>query len=115
MHIKTKSGRKVYLPTPKEGAAIDAGIAADPDNPPWTPGDFASARAASVALPELLGEKIAAEMLRPRGRPRLERTKERINIRLSPEVLAYFRAQGAGWQSRMDSALRQFVARQTNS
>jgi uncharacterized protein (DUF4415 family) len=33
-----------------------------------------------------------------------------INIRLSPDVLAYFKAAGDGWQTRIDRALRQFIA-----
>ena len=37
-------------------------------------------------------------------------TKEQIAVRYSPEVLAYFRATGAGWQTRMDEALREYVA-----
>jgi len=31
-------------------------------------------------------------------------------VRFSPEVLAYFRATGAGWQTRMDEALREYVS-----
>lgn len=31
-------------------------------------------------------------------------------MRYSPEVLAYFRATGAGWQTRMDEALREYVS-----
>ncbi|MEK8088351.1 BrnA antitoxin family protein [Thermithiobacillus plumbiphilus] len=42
-------------------------------------------------------------------RPRAEVTKERITIRLSPEVLSYFRASGPGWQTRMDEALREWM------
>jgi uncharacterized protein (DUF4415 family) len=48
-------------------------------------------------------------MLKPRGRPRAEHPKERINIRLSHEVVEYFKAAGDGWQTRIDSALRQFI------
>lgn len=36
-------------------------------------------------------------------------TKERITIRLSPDVLASFRATGDGWQTRMDAALRDWL------
>jgi len=32
--------------------------------------------------------------------------KEKINLRLSPEVLEAFRATGPDWQERMDAALR---------
>lgn len=36
-------------------------------------------------------------------------TKEQVSVRYSPEVLAFFRATGAGWQTRMDEALREYV------
>jgi uncharacterized protein (DUF4415 family) len=60
-------------------------------------------------LPQIFGEKVAKEMLRPRGRPRVEFPKERINIRLSHEVVAHFKSAGEGWQTRIDTALRQFI------
>ena len=51
-------------------------------------------------------------MLKPRGRPRAEFPKKRINIRLSHEVVEHFKSAGVGWQTRIDSALRQFIAEQ---
>ena len=45
---------------------------------------------------------------RTRGPNRLP-TKEQVAVRYSPEVLAYFRATGTGWQTRMDDALREYV------
>jgi uncharacterized protein (DUF4415 family) len=44
------------------------------------------------------------------GRPKAEVTKECITIRLSRDVVSQFRATGDGWQTRMDSALRQYIA-----
>ena len=44
------------------------------------------------------------------GRPKAEVTKERITIRLSRDVVTQFRATGVGWQTRMDAALRQYIA-----
>jgi uncharacterized protein (DUF4415 family) len=44
------------------------------------------------------------------GRPKAAVTKERISIRLSRDVVDQFRATGRGWQTRMDSALKQYVA-----
>ncbi len=82
----------------------------DNENPGWTAEDFSQARPASEVLPQVFGEKKAKEMLKPRGRPRVEFPKERINIRLSHEVIAHFKSAGAGWQTRMDSALKQFIA-----
>jgi uncharacterized protein (DUF4415 family) len=43
---------------------------------------------------------------RPAGRPKKAAPKEAVNIRLDPEVVAYFRAGGPGWQSRINAALR---------
>jgi len=81
----------------------------DEENPQWTAADFANARSASKVLPEIFGTMVAQQMLKPRGRPRAEHPKERINIRLSHEVVEYFKAAGDGWQTRIDSALRQFI------
>ena len=36
-------------------------------------------------------------------------TKERISIRLSPDVLRAFRAKGPGWQSQIDEALKDWL------
>jgi uncharacterized protein (DUF4415 family) len=82
----------------------------DDENPEWTADDFAKARPAREVLPQIFGEKVAKEMLKPRGRPRVVFPKERINIRLSHEVIEHFKSAGAGWQTRIDSALRQFIA-----
>ena len=113
--LKTRSGREVILPTPEEDAAINASIAADPDSHEWTDEDFARARSASEVLPQIFGEKAAQEMLKPRGRPRAEYPKERINIRLSHEVVQHFKSSGDGWQTRIDAALRQFIAEHPRS
>ena len=55
----------------------------------------------------LVGEQVIREA-RPRGRPPkpAEARKEKVTLRLSPEVLAHFRAQGPGWQSRIDETLK---------
>jgi len=82
----------------------------DDENPEWTAQDFAHARPASEVLPQIFGTEVAQEMLKPRGRPRAQHPKERINIRLSHEVVEYFKSAGDGWQTRIDAALRQFIA-----
>ncbi len=83
----------------------------DADNPTWTGEDFARARPASEVLPALLGDARAADLLATRGRPKAEVTKVRVGIRLSPEVIEHFKAGGSGWQTRIDQALRDFIAR----
>src|SRR4051794_18628320 len=45
-----------------------------------------------------------------RGRPRSPHPKVATSIRLSDDVLTRFRASGPGWQSRIDSALREWLA-----
>ncbi|MGE4307304.1 MAG: BrnA antitoxin family protein [Novosphingobium sp.] len=73
------------------------------DNPEWTREDFAKARPFTEALPKM------AETIRRRG-PQKAATKVSTTIRLSPEVIAHFRAGGPGWQSRIDEALKEWVA-----
>ncbi|MDR2173864.1 MAG: BrnA antitoxin family protein [Burkholderiales bacterium] len=63
----------------------------------------------------MFGEKVAKAMLKPRGRPRAEFPKERINIRLSHEVIEHFKSEGEGWQTRIDAALRQFIAERSSA
>ena len=56
-------------------------------------------------------EKFARATVR-RGRPRAAKPKVSTTIRLSPEVIDYFRAGGPGWQTRIDAALRQWIGQQ---
>ena len=37
-------------------------------------------------------------------------TKEQVTIRLSPDVLAYFKDNGTGWQTRIDIALKDYIS-----
>jgi len=67
-------------------------------------------------IPELTDEWFARATPRVggvpvrRGRPKAEATKTAVNIRLSPEVIAHFKAGGPGWQTRIDEALKAHVA-----
>ena len=88
---------------------------ADAENPTWTLNTFKKSRPAREVLPQILGDQISEELLKPRGRPRLETPKERINIRLSYEVIQHFKSSGAGWQTRIDAALREFIQSKPNS
>lgn len=63
------------------------------------------------ALPltaEQLNEMLPLRSLR--GRPRSDNKKQLVSIRYSPEVLEFFKSSGAGWQSRMDAVLKEYVA-----
>jgi uncharacterized protein (DUF4415 family) len=50
-----------------------------------------------------------AEIRRVRGKNK-NPTKEQVAIRFDPDVLAAFRAGGAGWQTRMNAALKEWLA-----
>lgn len=87
---KLKPG--TIVPTPKEDAAITAAAMSDPDALPYTDEQWA-----------------AVKPLLRRGRPPAATTKERITIRLSPDVLERFRSTGPGWQTRVDAALKDWL------
>lgn len=71
-----------------------------------TKADIARMRPAAEVVPQ-----VVEAWRRARGRPPKEITKQQVTLRLSPEVLAYFRAQGSGWQTRIDEVLNRYVAR----
>lgn len=92
---KVSKRASVVMPTTEEDKAITAAAKADPDAQPLTAKQLKS----MVPLRTL------------RGRPKSASTKQLVSVRYSPEVLAYFRATGEGWQSRMDGVLRKYVTR----
>jgi uncharacterized protein (DUF4415 family) len=91
--IKTRSGRTLIIPTPEEDAIITAAAMSDPDCIPYTDEEW---------------EKVKPFVRI--GRPKAEITKERITIRLSRDVVTQFRSTGSGWQTRLDAALREYLA-----
>jgi uncharacterized protein (DUF4415 family) len=83
------------MPTAQEDKVITAAAKADPDAQPLTPKQL----------------KSMVPMRALRGRPKSTSTKQLVSVRYSPEVLAYFKSTGEGWQSRMDHVLREYVTR----
>ncbi|MHA3790944.1 BrnA antitoxin family protein [Rhizorhabdus wittichii] len=73
------------------------------DNPELSADDIAKAKPFAEMLPEL------AATVKRRGGQKAP-TKVSTTIRLSRDVIDYFRGSGAGWQSRIDSALKQWMA-----
>ena len=65
----------------------------DPDNPPWSD--------------EMLGPPI---LKRGRG-PQKAPTKVLTTVRLDADVIAFFRAQGSGYQTRINDELRKIVVK----
>jgi uncharacterized protein (DUF4415 family) len=85
------------MPSAQDDKVITAAAKADPDAQPLTPKQLKS----MVPIRAL------------RGRPKSASTKQLVSVRYSPEVLAYFKSTGEGWQSRMDRVLREYVTRHT--
>lgn len=65
----------------------------DPDNPAWTE--------------DMLGAPV---LKRGRG-PQAAPTKVLTSLRLDADILAFFKSKGAGYQSRINAALRMEVER----
>lgn len=84
-------------------AAAPNSAVPDADNPATRPQDWDNA-IVSRSLPDLR-EKLATRRRGPNKRP----VKEQVAVRYSPEVLAAFRATGAGWQTRMNAALADWL------
>jgi len=84
------------MPTVAEDRAITRAAKSDPDAQPLTPKQLK----AMVPIQAL------------RGRPKSPNRKLLVSVRYSPEVVAYFKSTGEGWQSRMDGVLRKYVERQ---
>jgi uncharacterized protein (DUF4415 family) len=79
----------------------------DNDNPEWTEEDFARATRLD---PPIKAKHLTPEILaRIRRGPKKLSTKVAVSIRLSAEVITYFKAQGPGWHSRIDEALRKIA------
>ncbi len=57
-------------------------------------------------------EKFATARVR-RGRPPAAKPKVSTTIRLSQDVIDHFKAGGSGWQTRIDRALREWIANST--
>ena len=89
----------VRMPTAAEDKAITTAAKNDPDAQPLTPTQL----------------KAMVPLSTVRGRPRSANKKLLVSVRYSPEVVAYFKSTGEGWQSRMDGVLRQYVARHSRS
>lgn len=89
----------IRMPTAAEDKIITAAARSDPDAQPLTP------RQLKAMIP----------LRKVRGRPKSDRRKLLVSVRYSPEVVAYFKSTGDGWQARMDGVLVKYVARQSRA
>lgn len=87
-------------PGADDEARVQRMIASDPEA---TDAQIAQARHFAEAFPA------RAEAMRKTagGRPKSDAPKVAVSLRLDPDVVARFKADGPGWQSRMNKALRE--------
>lgn len=89
----------------------------DKDNPEWTDALFENAKTgkelakSDPVIAKLIdAQKNGTLSVRPMGRPKSENPKQATTIRLSPEILAFFKQGGKGWQTRINQALLEYVS-----
>ena len=88
MHAKKRATRSTWV---------------DPDDAPeWTDDQWDRAE---ISIGKVI-VRPANGTLTKLGRPRSAAPKKSVHLRLSPDVLAYFRKTGPGWQTRIDETLR---------
>lgn len=83
----------------------------DPDDAPELDDEF------FIAAVPMIGERIVskqdlaamAEKLMRRGRPKTANPKQALTVRYDADIVATFKATGAGWQTRMNDALRDWL------
>ncbi|MBL8550866.1 MAG: BrnA antitoxin family protein [Hyphomonadaceae bacterium] len=73
-----------------------------PKKAPWIDADEAPPLAKAFFKRATLNK--AGQPLR--GRPKQGSTKQAVSLRLDPDVVRAFKAQGPGWQSAMNASLR---------
>ncbi|HEX4293871.1 MAG TPA: BrnA antitoxin family protein [Rhizomicrobium sp.] len=75
----------------------------DPDDAPeWMDDQWDRAE---IAVGGVVVRPANGTLTKP-GRPKSAAPKKSVHLRLSPDVLAYFRETGPGWQTRIDETLR---------
>jgi uncharacterized protein (DUF4415 family) len=78
----------------------------EPADGPYDPNDGEAART-WLAEADLIRE--GRVVRRGKRGPQKTPTKKLVSLRLSPEVVEYFKATGPGWQTRIDSALLESI------
>ena len=71
------------------------------DNPELTDAEIAELRSNGEGLPA----EMAAAFKRLGGRPKSDTKAVPVSLRVPPDVLAAYKADGPGWQTRMNEAL----------
>ncbi len=82
---------KLIPPTEQEDKVITKAALSDPDN-----------------LPLSDNELLAMHPVKARG-PQKSPTKIPVSIRLTPDVVSFFKSQGKGWQTKINTVLSDYA------
>ena len=100
---------KPFMPPPIIDPELGADeVEFDEENPEWTEEDFARAKTVDELPPDMQEIIYKAFPNTPRG-PQKAPKKVPVSLRLTQEVVERFKADGPGWQTRMDEALKKAV------
>ena len=67
----------------------------DKDNPEWSDAMFPNAKRGSEVV--------------KKGRKKSKNPKQSTTIRLSADVIEFFKLEGSGWQTRINNALKEYI------
>lgn len=81
----------------------------DDDAPELTPALARKLRPAAEVLPPELYAALPKRKRGQRGKQKAA-TKQLVTLRLDPEIVAFFKSGGAGWQTKLNDMLKQLVA-----
>jgi len=82
----------------------------DPDDAPELERAFFSEATPKIDNKIVTVTEVKTSFKKSLGRPKAEDPKKHISIRLSSDVLEYFRATGKGWQTHINEVLQEYVA-----
>jgi uncharacterized protein (DUF4415 family) len=102
---KTDWGRVLAF---KEGHRIPY----EPDDGPYDPNDAEATRAWFERADLIRNGKVVR---RGKRGPQKAPTKKLVSLRLSLEVVEYFKAGGRGWQTRIDDTLRDAIRKRASA
>ena len=105
-HLRARALASLKQISDEEDAEITRAANSDPDCPILTDEQLRRMRPMAEVRPDLVDA-----FRRARGRPKLERTKVQVTLRLDADVIETFKSEGQGWQSRINDVLARAVKR----
>ncbi len=81
----------------------------DPDDAPELTDEFFERATPMIGDKVVSREEVVAAFAKALGRPKSESPKRLLTIRYDSDVIDAFKATGAGWQTRMNAALKDWL------